>query len=301
MTPTTMEKIVNITLHPTTSEEEATAAFRQLHRNASKFGGLFSMLSGGGVEIRQRLTRAQNDAVELRANLSSVTERLSDLEVEHREAVWQMERNREYAEEAETQCRQQRERVAALEAELANLKTNGAGDELGIIAQHHTQIETLAIKLKVATKALREAEDTRERYAVEQAEAARREVEGRIRAALNGEEDACASDTTTEAPQAEAASQTRRKTTKKKRAASASAKPRARAYHANRKGAETERFLLDLLTFEWKSVSVLFRAAQRIGFKGTENAIRFAAERLIKAGNAVHGRNAEGHIAFRRA
>lgn len=69
----------------------------------------------------------------------------------------------------------------------------------------------------------------------------------------------------------------------------------------NRKGADTERLVLDLLTFEWKSVSVLFRTAQRLGFTGVENAIRFAAERLVDAGNAVQGLNADGRIAFRRA
>lgn len=301
MTPNTIEKIVNVALHPTTGEEEAIVAFRQLHRNASKFGGLSSVLSGRGADLGQRLSRAENDAVELRANLIKVTQRFQKSEAEHREALWQMEKSRENADDAEARCKQKQQRITALETELAELKTNGADDELGIIDQHHAQIKALAIKLKALTQTVREAEANRDQFAAEKVAEARR----KMRAALD-EEDGYANATTANADEPqhkpEPAAKPRRKAGgSRKSAASASARPRARTFHANRRGADTDRLVHDLLTFGWKSVSVLFRAAQQIGFTGTENAIRFAAERLVKAGNAVQGRNTDGHIAFRRA
>jgi len=293
-----MEKIVNIAVHPGTDEETAVNAFRQLHRHASKFGGLSVIFGAGGADLQQQLTRAQNEAVELRTKFSNAAKFLRELQLENDKLICQLEQSRKNADEAEVACHLMQERIAALEAELADLQTNGR-DELGIIAQHHAQIEALVVKLTTMKKTLSELEASRELYATEQVAAVRREIERRVRSALDQQLGADVSEPNEDNPQPTASSHPQRKATRKARTG-ASAKAGARASRPDR-GAATERLVLDLLTFEWKSVSILFRSAERRGFTGTENAIRFAAERIVRAGNAVQGHDDEGRIAFRRA
>jgi small-conductance mechanosensitive channel len=201
----------------------------------------------------------------------------------------------------EAECARQKEHIAALELKITDLSANEK-DDLGLVKQRNAEIEELAVRLRAATQKLSAFEAEQDQYVAARVGEARRDIENRVRAALGGDNDNIEPDTANKAgPEADPAPQPRRKAARTKRAASASARPRPRADQPKRRGRDTEQLVLDLLTFEWKSVSMLFRSARQIGFSGSENAIRFAAERLIAAGNAVQGRNAEGHVAFRRA
>jgi chromosome segregation ATPase len=294
MKPTTIDSIVNIVLHPTTDEHTAVAAFRKLHQHADKFGGLASMLGGTGTDMRHRLNSAQNEIVELRAKFDNAMNRVTALDAQFRRAEQQMTRQRQIAEEAEAQCREKARLVADLEAELAALKAKEADDDLGIIAQRNSEIEALTVKLKSLKETLSEADALRERYAADAAAKARQEVEQRIRAAM-GEKPAAD-------PQPEPARKPRRKARPgAQSAASAQARPRARTTKTNRKGADMEALILSLLTNRWKAVSSLYSQAQRFGFMGSEGTIRFAADRLVDAGNAMKGHDSDGRIAYRRA
>lgn len=299
MTPSTIEKIINIALHPSTNEEEATAAFRHLHRNASKFGGLSMMLGNSGIDLRKHLMRAESEAVELKEKLSVLGGRFRDLEAKYRDMARKVKDSFDKANNAEELLILRDKQITALENDLAKLNINGKSDELGIISQNHAQIESLVIKLKAANHALCAAEANRDKFAAEKVA----EICRKMRAVLDDEDGpASTTQTNTEKPPREpAAKRSNKRAESNKSAASAPNRARAQPAYTRRKGADTERLVLDLLTFEWKSVNVLFRAAQRLGFAGVENAIRFAAERLVEAGNATQGNNSEGRIAFRRA
>lgn len=292
MNPTTIDSIVNIALHPTTDEHTAVAAFRKLHQHADKFGGLASILSGTGADMRQRLNRAHNEVVELRTKLDSAMNRVAALDTQFRRAEQQMAQQRQIAEEAEAQCRQKAQHVAGLEAELASLKAKEVDDDLGIIAQRNAEIETLTVKLKSLKETLSEADALRERYAADEVAKARQEIEQRVRAALG--------DMPTADPQPQPAPKPRRRARSGAQSA-ASAQARPRTTKTKRKGADMEALLLSLLTNQWKAVSNLYSQAQRLGFRGSEGTIRFAADRLVDAGNALKGCDFDGRIAYRRA
>jgi len=300
MNQNTLEKIITIVLHPATDEGTAMNAFRKLHQNASEFGGLRAMLSGGNStpELNERVKKAEQDARNMRTQFSNMFSNYNDAMSKCSAQLAQISELRNRANYAEAEVAKKQKRIEKLDAEIADLKANAGDDELGIIAKQHVQIADLAAKFKAVNQALAEAEASRERYAAEQAAAARDDIKTRVMSAFADEPSV--REETAEPQQEEVPAKPKRASAKKANSA-ASAKPRSRPRRATRRGADAERIVDDALTFDWKSVSTLFREAQNRGFKGTENAIRFAAERLVAVGNAIAGYNNEGRIAYRRA
>lgn len=300
MNQNTLEKIITIVLHPATDEGTAMNAFRKLHQNASEFGGLKEILSDEkfNERIRERTENLETELKQLRQSYWNLFTEKQEIESDRNSLNAKCILSERRASEVESASRSKQKRIEKLEAEIADFKANPADDELGIIAKQHAQIADLAAKFKAVNQALAEAEASRERYAAEQAAAVRDDIKTRVMSAFADE--APAHEGTAESQQEEAPAKPKRASAKKAKSA-ASAKPRSRPQRATRRGADAERIVDDALTFDWKSVSTLFREAQNRGFKGTENAIRFAAERLVAVGNAIAGYNNEGRIAYRRA
>lgn len=300
MNQNTLEKIIATVLHPTTDEGTAMNAFRVLHRKASEFGGLKEILSDEkfNERIRERAENLETELKQLRQSYWNLFTEKQEIESDRNSLNAKCILSERRANEVESASRSKQKRIEKLEAEIADLKANAGDDELGIIAKQHVQIADLAAKFKAINQALAEAEASRERYAAEQAATARDDIKTRIMSALADEPSVCEE---TAQPQQEKAPAKPKRASAKKAKSAASAKPRSRPRPATRRGADAERIVDDALTFDWKSVSTLFREAQNRGFKGTENAIRFAAERLVAVGNAIAGYNNEGRIAYRRA
>jgi len=171
-------------------------------------------------------------------------------------------------------------------------------DLLSVIAERDEQIESLKAQVESLRLAMVRAERSRDALAAEQ-EGKERDINARISEVVKALIHGAPADKPQGMP-AMSGSAPQRTTARSKIAAMASARPRSRAVKKPR-GAETDKIVLDLLTNEWKCISTLYREAQRSGFKGSEGAIRFAAERVARDGNAEEGMDRVGRIAYRRA
>lgn len=287
MNATKIDKLWAIASHPATNDNEASNAFAMFRRalpseqtvdtylithlgvSAARSGSHWATMYN---QLRERHDAAQRDR----------SEELKTIEYNHKKALDRAARRVIEIESA----------LRAKEVELTNLKANGIGDELDIIAQRNAEIERLAVKLKALSASVKEMQNSRDQYAADKVAAAERAIMEKLHSLFG----------VSASPESGQAANSAPERARRKSAASAK-KPTARpkAYRTNRKGADTESIVSSLLTNEWKSVSALFDGARRYGFTGVENAIRFAAERLVRMGNAEQGFDHKGHIAFRRA
>lgn len=178
------------------------------------------------------------------------------------------------------------------EMELSTLKAQ-AGNEIGLVAQRNIEIERLMRELAKALEQVSTADDARQAFARDQVAAMRRDMERRLQAALIGLD--CKENTVVTPPNAKSirASLTVKNPSR--------AQPKKNGFYGKPSSTANESIILDLLTFEGKTVRTLFREAQRRGFTATENAIRFIAGKLIAAGNARQGLDEAGRISYRRA
>ncbi|MEZ0497518.1 hypothetical protein [Sphingomonas sp. IW22] len=283
------EKLWATAMHPSTNDNEASNAFIMLRRALSSSGGIETYMN---TKFSAKGGRPDSEWADMYFRLTKRFEssqrehaaQINEIEGQHKAAMARAQRRVADVESA----------LEAKEVELAEAQARG-GDDLGVIDQRNAEIRGLIERLKEAKKALTDAEEGREQYVAERVAAVEQEIKKRVLASL-GEEAA--------KPQPEPDPQPtrrRRAQTSAKTAASAPKRARARANKGKARGANNENLVLDLLTNEWKSTSTLFNEAKRYGFSGVENAIRFAAQRLVEAGNAVQGRDTQGRIAFRRA
>jgi hypothetical protein len=187
-------------------------------------------------------------------------------------------------------------RNAAISGGLENMLSRSK-DLLRQIAKRDKEIASLKMQVSLAQQAVRAAEVSRKVQAAEQAIEEERKLETRIsdavRAIIRGGKLSAQPAPVSEKPNRVTPSKPVRKM-----AAKASSRPRARRVP---RGADTDSMVLSLLTNELKCISTLFRQAQGLGFSGTENAIRFAGQRLAQAGNAIGGRDDQDRLAYRRA
>ncbi len=288
MNATKADKLWAVASHPSTNDNEASNAFAMFRRALASEQSVDTYLRARlGVQgarsdphwatmynqLRERYDAAQRNR----------DEELKIIENEHNKVL---DRTARRVREVETALR-------AKEVELTELKANGMGDELDIIAQRNAEIERLAVKLKALSASVKEVQSSRDRYAADKVAAAERAIREKLHSVFG----------TSANPEPESAAKPAPEQARAKSAASTKKPKSARptAHRTNRKGADTESIVSSLLTNEWKSVSALFDGACRYGFTGVENAIRFAAERLVRMGNAEQGLDHKGHIAFRRA
>jgi len=171
---------------------------------------------------------------------------------------------------------------------------------LGVVAQRDAQIAALRAQVETAQQALKSAERSRKAFAAEQAAKKEQEVGMRMLDAVTAMIRGSTPNTNPMAPSVNDNATARPKAVRKV-AALAPSRRRTRVVAVKPRGAETDNLVLSLLTNELKCVSALFRQAQRLGFKGSEGTIRFAAERVAVAGNAEEGRDHQGRVAYRRA
>jgi hypothetical protein len=287
MNPNIAEKLWATAMHPSTNDNEASNAFVKLRQSLSSSGGVESYIK---TKFSEKSGRSDSEWADMYFRLSNRLEvaqrehstQIATAEEQHKAAMARTLRRVSDAERA----------LKTKEEELAEAQAQG-GDDLGVIDQRNAEIRGLIERLKEAKAALNSAEECRERYAAEKVIAAEQEIKKRVLASL---EEGTAQREQEPEPQP---TRRRRAQASAKRAASAPKRPRARK--SNGRGANNDNLVLSLLTNEWKSTGCLFAEAQRYGFKGSENALRFAAQRLAEAGNAMQGRDDRGRIAFRRA
>lgn len=171
-------------------------------------------------------------------------------------------------------------------------------DLLSALVERDQQIEKLKAQVEAARLSMVRAERSRKALAAEQ-ESNKREVEARIsevvKALVHGAPLSLGS-----SADSMSGSRSQRVTARSKASAMGSSRARPRVVKKPR-GADTDQIVFNLLTNEWKCISTLLREAQHSGFTGSEGAIRFAAERVERAGNAQEGQDRLGRKAYRRA
>ncbi|WP_242098815.1 hypothetical protein [Sphingomonas sp. CROZ-RG-20F-R02-07] len=170
-------------------------------------------------------------------------------------------------------------------------------DLLSVLAERDQRIESLTAQAEATRLAMARAERSRKAVVAEQ-ESKERDISGRISDVVNALITGASMEQ--QKPALSSDMLPKRATARSKIAAQRSSRPRSRAISKPR-GAETDKIVFDLLTNKWKCIGTLFREAERSGFRGSEGAIRFAAERAARAGNAHEGRDRLGRIAYRRA
>lgn len=282
------EKLWATAMHPSTNDNEASNAFIMLRQALSTSGGVESYIS---TKFSSKSGRSDSEWADMYFRL---TKRLENTQREHAAQIDTIEGQHKVAmTRAQRRVADVESALKAMEVELAEAQAR-EGDDLGVIDQRNAEIRGLIERLNQAKETLKEAEERREQYVAEQVAAAEQEIRSRVLASL-GEKVA----EPQPEPEPQPARQRRARTTAKT-AASAPKRERARAYKSRGRGANNDNLVLSLLTNEWKSTGTLFAEAQRYGFQGSENALRFAAQRLADAGNAVQGRDDRGRIAFRR-
>lgn len=286
------EKLWATAMHPSTNDNEASNAFIMLRRALSSSGGIETYMN---TKFSAKGGRPDSEWADMYFRLTKRFEssqrehaaQINEIEGQHKAAMARAQRRVADVESA----------LEAKEVELAEAQARG-GDDLGVIDQRNAEIRGLIERLKEAKKALTDAEEGREQYVAERVAAAEDEMKKRVLASL-GEEAVKPEPKPGPQPARRRRAQTSAKTGKT--AASAPKRSRARAAKPNARGTSTENLILSLLTNEWKSISTLHRQAQYEGFKGSEGAVRFAAERVANAGNAEKGHDRDGRLAYRRA